>query len=45
MNNMIQIQEMTKTFSQGEDLVTALDQINLEIPQGEIFGIIGLSGE
>lgn len=44
MNEIIQIQEMTKTFTQGEDLVTALDQINLNIPEGEIFGIIGLSG-
>lgn len=44
MNGIIQIQEMTKTFQQGDELVTALDKINLDIPQGEIFGIIGLSG-
>nr|WP_325302657.1 ATP-binding cassette domain-containing protein [uncultured Dysosmobacter sp.] len=41
---MIQIRHLTKTFGSGEGAVHALDDINLEIRQGEIFGIIGLSG-
>ncbi|SFP95845.1 D-methionine transport system ATP-binding protein [Oscillibacter sp. PC13] len=42
--SIIQIQHLTKTFGSGEFAVTALEDINLEIHQGEIFGIIGLSG-
>nr|WP_326184658.1 ATP-binding cassette domain-containing protein [uncultured Oscillibacter sp.] len=41
---MIQIQHLTKTFGEGETAVHALEDINLDIRQGEIFGIIGLSG-
>ena len=41
---IIQIRHLTKTFGSGEGAVHALDDINLEIRQGEIFGIIGLSG-
>ena len=41
---IIQIRHLTKTFGSGEGAVHALDDINLEIQQGEIFGIIGLSG-
>lgn len=42
--SIIQIQHLTKTFGSGEGAVHALEDINLEIEQGEIFGIIGLSG-
>ena len=41
---IIHIRHLTKTFGSGEGAVHALDDINLEIRQGEIFGIIGLSG-
>ncbi|MGI5955163.1 methionine ABC transporter ATP-binding protein [Dysosmobacter sp.] len=41
---MIQIQNLSKVFGSGETAVHALDQIDLEIQPGEIFGIIGLSG-
>lgn len=41
---IIQIQHLSKTFGGGETPVHALEDINLEIQQGEIFGIIGLSG-
>lgn len=41
---IIQIENLNKTFGEGEGAVTALDNINLTVYQGEIFGIIGLSG-
>ena len=42
--SIIQIQHLNKTFGTGETAVHALEDINLDIRQGEIFGIIGLSG-
>ena len=42
--SIIQIEHLNKTFGQGPTAVHALDDINLEIQSGEIFGIIGLSG-
>ena len=42
--SIIQIQHLTKTFGGGDTAVRALEDINLDIKQGEIFGIIGLSG-
>ena len=41
---IIQIQHLNKTFGTGEAAVHALEDINLEVQAGEIFGIIGLSG-
>ena len=41
---IIQIQNLSKVFGSGDTAVHALDQIDLEIQPGEIFGIIGLSG-
>ena len=41
---IIQIEHLYKTFGSGNDAVHALEDINLNIEQGEIFGIIGLSG-
>ncbi|MBQ3404626.1 MAG: ATP-binding cassette domain-containing protein [Oscillospiraceae bacterium] len=42
--SIIQIKNLYKTFGSGESAVRALEDINLDIKQGEIFGIIGLSG-
>ena len=42
--SIIQIQHLTKNFGGGAEEVRALTDINLDIRQGEIFGIIGLSG-
>ena len=41
---MIEIQNLSKTFSGSEGTVEALKNINLTIPDGEIYGIIGMSG-
>ena len=41
---MIEIRELSKTFSSASGAVEALRDINLQINDGEIFGIIGLSG-
>ena len=41
---IIQIEHLNKTFGTGPTAVHALEDINLDIHEGEIFGIIGLSG-
>ncbi len=41
---MIQIHALTKVYSKGDQIVKALDGIDLHIEKGDIYGIIGLSG-
>ena len=41
---MIEFRQVTKTYAQGGGYITALNSIDLQIRDGEIFGIIGLSG-
>ena len=41
---MIRIKNLSKTFDAKNSSVHALSDINLEIEDGEIFGVIGLSG-
>ena len=41
---MIEIRHLGKTFKTSAGDIVALDDINLTIADGEIFGIIGLSG-
>ncbi len=41
---MIQLQNLTKYYPTKQGAYTALDHINLTIPEGQIFGIIGKSG-
>ncbi|MDW7667423.1 MAG: methionine ABC transporter ATP-binding protein [Bacillota bacterium] len=41
---MIKIQNLYKEFTNGKEKLTAVKNLNLDITQGEIFGIIGLSG-
>ena len=41
---MIQIEDLTKTYVMGEEIVTALDGVSLSIFRGEIIAIIGPSG-
>lgn len=41
---MIEFSNVSKIFKTNKSQVTALDNINLNIEEGEIFGIIGCSG-
>ncbi len=41
---MIEINQVNKVFYQGTKEIIALRDINLSIPQGTIFGVIGSSG-
>ncbi|MFT6986433.1 MAG: D-methionine transport system ATP-binding protein [Psychromonas sp.] len=41
---MIEIRNVNKVFYQGEQVINALSDINLNITQGCIYGVIGASG-
>ncbi|MGF1743739.1 methionine ABC transporter ATP-binding protein MetN [Vibrio minamisatsumaniensis] len=41
---MIKVNQVNKVFYQGTKEINALTDINLHIPQGQIFGVIGSSG-
>ncbi len=41
---IIQLQNVGKTFESNDGEVVALEGINIDIQQGDIFGIIGMSG-
>jgi D-methionine transport system ATP-binding protein len=41
---MIEIKQVNKVFYQGSTAIDALIDINLHIPEGTIFGVIGSSG-
>ncbi len=41
---MIKIENLTKIYTDGGNEITALKNINLQIDDGDVFGIIGLSG-
>ena len=41
---MIQIQHLTKRFDTASGTLVAINDINLEIADGDIYGIIGMSG-
>lgn len=41
---MIQLINLSKSYSSSDGVVSALENVNLTIPDGTIYGIIGLSG-
>ena len=41
---MIEIKNISKTFRQKKQAFKALDNVSLEVAQGDITGIIGFSG-
>ena len=44
MANIIEVKNLSKRFALADREVTALSNINLDIEEGDIYGIIGLSG-
>lgn len=44
METIIQVKDVSKTFTGKDNAVEALKGINLDIHKGEIYGIIGMSG-
>ena len=44
MENVFELNHLSKTFGSGLGQVEALKDVSLQIRKGEIFGIIGLSG-
>lgn len=44
MEPIIEIKNLSKTFGTGESQVAALQNVNISVMKGDIFGIIGLSG-
>jgi len=43
--SILQIKNLSKSFKTGKNVTSVLDGISLEINKGDIFGVIGLSGE
>jgi D-methionine transport system ATP-binding protein len=41
---MIRVKALTKEFKNGKQTLTVLKNINLDIEDGDVFGIIGMSG-
>ncbi len=41
---MIKLENISKCFGSGASAVRALDRVDLEVPAGAIFGVIGTSG-
>lgn len=41
---MIILDNVTKVFQQGQQTITALSEVSLTVPAGQIFGVIGASG-
>ena len=44
MEPIIELKNLSKTFGDGSNQVAALQNVNIAVQKGEIFGIIGLSG-
>ena len=41
---MIELTGITKTYGKGDNLFTALDNINLTIPDATVVAVVGKSG-
>lgn len=44
MNDMIKVENLTKIYGRPETGVLAVDHINFEVKQGEVFGFLGPNG-
>ena len=43
--SILKIQNLSKTFKNGKKVTPVLDNVSMNIVKGDIFGVIGLSGE
>lgn len=43
--SILEIQKLSKSFKNGKIITPVLDEVSLSIDKGDIFGVIGLSGE
>ena len=41
---LVRFDQVTKTYTRGQTPVHALDDVNLEIPEGQFVGVVGPSG-
>ena len=41
---MIEVTSLTKVYGTGDGAVTAVDDVSLSVPSGQVFGILGRSG-
>ena len=41
---MIKLENISKVFTQGTQTITALSDVSLHVPAGQIYGVIGASG-
>lgn len=44
MNQLITVKNIKKIYPSKQGRITAVDDVNLEVNEGEIFGVIGYSG-
>ena len=43
-NNMIQLEHLTKRFTMGDEIITAVNDISLNVAEGDFVSIVGPSG-
>lgn len=41
---MIKLEQLSKTFVQNKKTICALDDVSIQVPKGQIYGVIGKSG-
>ena len=41
---MIHLEHISKTYTRKKEIIKAVDDVSIDIKEGEIFGIIGFSG-
>ncbi len=44
MNTVLSCRQLGKSFAQGRDALTVLDNVNLDVQRGERVAIVGVSG-
>ena len=42
--SIISTEDLSRVFGSGETAVTAVNSVNLEVPQGELMAVVGRSG-